>query len=54
MDTHTLSKARRKKNDEFYTQLHYIEEELQFYREHFCGKVVYLNCDDYRLSLIHI
>ena len=50
MDTHTLSKARRKKNDEFYTQLHYIEEELQFYREHFCGKVVYLNCDDYRHS----
>lgn len=40
-----LNKARREKNDEFYTQMHDIEEELQYYRDHFRGKFVYLNCD---------
>lgn len=32
--------------DEFYTQLHDIENELQHYEPHFKGKVVYCNCDD--------
>lgn len=41
-----LQAAKRNKNDEFYTQLGDIENELRHYRDHFRGKVVYLNCDD--------
>ena len=41
-----LHKARAAKNDEFYTQLGDIENELGHYKRHFNGKVVYLNCDD--------
>jgi hypothetical protein len=40
---HTASKA---KQDEFYTQLSDIENELRHYRKHFSGKVVLCNCDD--------
>jgi len=42
----SLRKANLSKNDEFYTQLSDIEKELGYYREHFNGKVVFLNCDD--------
>ena len=45
-----LNKAKLKKNDEFYTQLSDIENELWHYREHFQGKVVYCNCDDPKAS----
>ena len=45
-----LNKARTAKNDEFYTQLTDIENELRHYRKHFRGKVVYCNCDDPRVS----
>ena len=38
--------ARTAKTDEFYTQLVDIEKELKHYKEQFCGKVVYCNCDD--------
>lgn len=38
--------ARRQKNDEFYTQLSDVENELRHYRDHFRGKVVFCNCDD--------
>jgi len=41
-----LHKAHKNKKDEFYTQLSDIEKELGYYREHFNGKVVFLNCDD--------
>lgn len=41
-----LQKAKKQKNDEFYTQLTDIERELQHYESHFKGKVVYCNCDD--------
>ena len=41
-----LNNARIQKADEFYTQLHDIEEELKHYREQFRGKVVLCNCDD--------
>ena len=40
-----LKKAKKNKNDEFYTQISDIEKELKYYREHFNGKKVYLNCD---------
>ena len=41
-----LHKAKRQKNDDFYTQLSDIENELKHYKPHFAGKVVYCNCDD--------
>ena len=46
----TLSNARNKKNDEFYTQLTDIEKELRHYKKHFKNKVVFCNCDDPRVS----
>ena len=45
-----LHKAKKARNDEFYTQLSDIENELRHYRDHFKGKVVYCNCDDARES----
>lgn len=45
-----LRKADSAKNDEFYTQLCYIENELKHYKEHFKDKVVLCNCDDPRIS----
>ena len=42
----SLHAAKRAKNDEFYTQLADIENELKHYKEHFHGKVVFCNCDD--------
>jgi hypothetical protein len=41
-----MIKARKAKNDEFYTQLPDIEKEMKSYKRHFEGKVVYCNCDD--------
>ena len=49
-DNSNLHKAKKAKNDEFYTQLSDIENELRHYRDHFKGKVVYCNCDDARES----
>ena len=42
----SLRKADKAKNDEFYTQLADIEEELKHYKKHFKGKTVLCNCDD--------
>lgn len=42
----SLRKADGVKNDEFYTQLADIEQELKNYREQFKGKIVFCNCDD--------
>ena len=41
-----LNSAKREKNDEFYTLLEDIENELKYYKDHFKGKVVYCNCDN--------
>lgn len=41
-----LHRAKEAKNDEFYTQLSDVENELVHYREHFNGKTVFCNCDD--------
>lgn len=41
-----LHKANKAKNDEFYTQLGDIENELKHYKPHFSGKTVLCNCDD--------
>lgn len=42
----SLSAANKAKQDEFYTQLSDIENELRHYKEHFKGKTVFCNCDD--------
>lgn len=41
-----LNKAARAKNDEFYTQLTDIENELRHYKDHFQDKIIFCNCDD--------
>lgn len=46
MKNKNLRDARREKNDEFYTLLPDIENELKWYKDHFKDKVVYCNCDD--------
>lgn len=46
MPNKNLTKAKAAKNDEFYTQLSDIENELRHYRNFFKGKVVFCNCDD--------
>lgn len=42
----SLGSAKKAKNDEFYTQLSDIENELRHYREQLRGKVIFCNCDD--------
>ena len=46
MANSTLHKAKKAKNDEFYTQMADIEKELYNYIEHFKDKHVFLSCDD--------
>lgn len=41
-----LTRARKAKNDEFYTRLCDVENELRHYSKHFKDKVVLCNCDD--------
>ena len=45
-----LTRAKKAKNDEFYTQKKDIENELIHYHHHLKDKIVYCNCDDYRKS----
>lgn len=42
----SLHAANKAKEDEFYTQLRDIENELSHYRHHFKDKIVLCNCDD--------
>lgn len=46
MANSNLNKARKTKNDEFYTQYNDIAEELSNYTNHFENKIVFCNCDD--------
>ena len=46
----SLTLASKAKEDEFYTQLTDIENELSHYKEHFKGKKVLCNCDDPYIS----
>ena len=41
-----LHDSSRNRQDEFYTNLQLIEDELKHYRAHFKGKRVLCNCDD--------
>ena len=46
MGNRNLTSAKKAKNDEFYTRMPDIENELRHYAEHFKGKTVLCNCDD--------
>lgn len=46
MANKTLQAAKSAKQDEFYTQLSDISNELKHYKEQFRGKVILCNCDD--------
>lgn len=41
-----LNDSARNKQDEFYTQLSMIENELKHYKHHFKDKIILCNCDD--------
>ena len=45
-----LHKAKKAKNDEFYTRYVDIEKELSHYKDQLQGKWIYSPCDDYRWS----
>ena len=42
----SLNASLKAGNNEFYTRLEDIENELKYYKKHFQGKVVLCNCDD--------
>lgn len=42
----SLAAANKAKNDEFYTQLSDIENELRHYKKYFQNKTIFCNCDD--------
>jgi len=46
----SLHTAKAAKNDEFYTRLEDIIEEMNHYTDKFRGKIVYCNCDDPKWS----
>lgn len=46
MGKKVLDKAKKNKNDEFYTQLTDIEKEVVHYKNHFKDKIIFCNCDD--------
>lgn len=48
-----LLKAKKEANDEFYTQYEDIAKEVEHYKEHLKGKVVYCNCDIPHFSNFH-
>ena len=50
-DNKNLGRAKKAKNDEFYTRFEDIEAEVSKYKKYFKNKVVYLNCDDKEQSM---
>lgn len=46
MANKSLTAAKRNKQDEFYTRLYDVENELRHYKQYFKDKVVFCNCDD--------
>lgn len=49
-DNSNMLRARKMKNDEFYTTYEDVRKEISHYHSQLKGKVVYCNCDDYRTS----
>ena len=46
MSNDNLYRAKKYKNDEFYTQFSDVTKELVYYKIHFEDKIVFCNCDD--------
>lgn len=46
MGNKNLAKAKKVKNDEFYTLYEDVEKEVNYYKNHLENKVVYCNCDN--------
>ena len=42
----SFNNAKRVKEDEFYTQIEDIQQEMNHYRDHFKDQVIFCNCDD--------
>ena len=50
-----LHMSKDAREDEYYTDLVMIENELKHYRPHFRGKTVFCNCDDpYKVIFLSI
>lgn len=49
-DSENLRRAKEVKNDEFYTRLVDIQNELKHYKQHLKDKVIYCNCDNPKWS----
>lgn len=50
MATWYMQRAKKEKNDEFYTLYEDVEKELVHYKEYFKDKIVYLPCDEPQIS----
>lgn len=50
MTNNNLHKAKKAKNDEFYTLYSDVAKELVHYQQHFKGRIVYCNCDNPEMS----
>lgn len=50
MSNANLHKAKKEKNDEFYTRYEDIEKEMSYYTDKFSGQTIYCPCDDWRWS----
>lgn len=50
MSNKNLTTAKSAQNNEFYTRLEDIENELRHYKDHFADKTVFCNCDDPKSS----
>ena len=53
MSNNNFVKARKAKNDEFYTQKWDVEQELSRYHESLTGKAILCNCDDANSAFFH-
>jgi hypothetical protein len=42
----SLTSAKKAKQDEFYTRLNDISNELKYYKDQLRGKTIFCNCDD--------
>lgn len=51
---HILNKAKRNKNDEFYTHIVTVDYMIDSLKNELENKVIYCNCDDYRWSNFYI
>lgn len=52
--SNNLHQAKKQKDDEYYTRLSDIENELKHYKNHFEGKTVFCNCDDPEWSNFYV